>query len=71
MSKELNVINLDGYEPEALNKQGWYLVTFFKSPENSRAFDLAMGKASTIEHDVGIRSYHKDEDMYYEVWEKW
>ena len=71
MVDEKHVTNLDGEDTEILNKKGWYLVTYFKSSESSRAYDLAIDKAQTIERQVGLRTYNQDGDIYWEVWEKW
>ena len=71
MSDEKHVINLDGEDTSILNKKGWYLVTYYKSSESSRAYNLAVEKAYSIERQVGLRTYNKDEDIYWEVWEKW
>ena len=37
MADEKHVINLDGEGTGILNKKGWYLVTYYKSSESSRA----------------------------------
>ena len=71
MSDEKHVINLDGEDAGILNKKGWYLVTYYKSSESSRAYNLAVEKAYSIERQVGLRTYNKDGDIYWEVWEKW
>ena len=71
MSDEKHIINLDDEESEILNKKGWYLVTYFKSSESSRAYNLAVDKAQSIKRKVGMRSYKQNEDTYWEVWEKW
>ncbi|MGI9228171.1 MAG: hypothetical protein ACR2PU_05210 [Gammaproteobacteria bacterium] len=71
MADEKHVTNLDGEDTGILNKKGWYLVTYYKSSESSRAYNLAVEKAHSIERQVGLRTYNQDGDIYWEVWEKW
>ena len=71
MTDEKRVINLDGEDTSILNKKGWHLVTYYKSSERSRAYNLAVEKANSIERQVGFRAYNQDGDIYWEVWEKW
>ena len=71
MADEKHVINLDGEDTGILNKKGWHLVTYYKSAESSRAYNLAVEKAYSIERQVGLRSYNQDGDIYWEIWEKW
>ena len=65
------VIKLDGEDAEILNKKGWHFVTYFKSSESSRAYNLVIDKAQSIKRQVGLRTYNQDGDVYWEVWEKW
>ena len=71
MADEKRIINLDSEDIGILSKKGWYLVTYYKSSECSRAFNLAVEKAYSIERQVGLRTYNQDGDIYWEVWEKW
>lgn len=69
-----DINNLDGYDTEILKKQGWFFVTYFQSREGvdgSKAYNNAMEKALSIEREVGLRSYVKDDITYWEVWEHW
>lgn len=72
MSGELET--LDGQDSAILNKSGWFLVTYFQSrdgDENSKAFDLAIEKAHSINRQTGIRTRKKEAHTLFEVWEKW
>ena len=71
---ENEVIALDGQESAILNKQGWFLLTYYQTkdePIDSRAHSMAMQKAACIERKAGLRIYKKDEYTVFEVWEHW
>ncbi len=70
--KDIN--NLDGYDTAILKRQGWFFVTYYQSREGgngSNAYSNAIEKASTIDREVGLRSYIKNDVTYWEVWELW
>jgi len=62
--------NIEG-DTKFLNRKGWYFVTYFKSTDSSRAYDLAVEKSKKIEREVSLRKHEKDGYTFWEVWEKW
>ena len=72
--QDKDITSLDGQDTNVLRKQGWFFVTFFQSSvggKGSKAYNRAFEKAFSIEREVGLRSYEKDDITYWEVWEKW
>ena len=64
------ITELEG-DTSLLDKQGWHLLTNFKSADCSRAFNLAMDKAHNSERKTELRSFEKDGEYFCEVWERW
>ena len=72
MSDEIE--KLDGQDTGILNKQGWHLITHYKSKEGgtgSNAHNNAVEKALSIPRPTGIRTLEQDEYTVFEVWEYW
>ena len=63
--------DLDGKDTGMLNKQGWHFVTYFKSKESSRAYNLAVEKSLTMTRKCGFKRYEKNGYFVWELWEKW
>ncbi len=67
-------VSLNGEDSALLNKRGWFLVTYFQSREgdvSSKAYDLAVEKANSIDRQTGIRTLKKGKHTLFEIWEKW
>jgi len=72
MSEELE--DLDVLDSAVLNKQGWFLVTYYQCRNDKSACvsrDRAIEKAKSIDRKTGIRTLEKEDNIYFEVWEKW
>ena len=68
------VATLDGQESAILNKQGWFLLTYYQTkdePMGSRAHNMAMEKVACIDRKSGLRIYKKGEYTVFEIWEHW
>ncbi len=68
------ITNLKERDSAILNRQGWFLVTYYQSREGSdsaRAYNLALQKAKSIKRETGLRRYRKGEYTIFEVWEHW
>ncbi len=65
------VTNLNDQDPNILQMQGWFLVTTLQSIEDgqdSDTYNNAMDKALSLNCEVGLRSYVKDNHTFWEVW---
>jgi len=66
--------DLDTENSAILNKQRWFLVTYFqcrKDADVCKSKERAISKANSIKRETGIRTVEKDEHIVFEVWEKW
>ena len=63
--------DLGEQDTNMLNKKGWHFVTYFKSKESSRAYNLAVEKSFTLNRKCGFKRYEKDGYFVWELWEKW
>ena len=64
------ITELEG-DTSLLDKQGWHLLTYFKSVDCSRALNLVMDKAHNSERETVLRSFEMDCEYICEVWERW
>ena len=62
--------NIEG-ETKFLNRKGWQFVTYYKSTDSERAYNLALEKSKKIEREVSLRKRERDGYTFWEVWEKW
>lgn len=63
--------NLDNKDTSVLNKKGWQFVTYYKSKESARAYNLAVEKSLKMSRKCGFKRYEKDGYYFWELWEKW
>ena len=69
-----DIEKLDGEDSAILNKRGWFLVTYYQSrkgDENSKAYNHAIEKSTSIKRQTGIRTVEKQDHIVFEVWENW
>ncbi len=67
-----NIEELEG-DPKVLEREGWYLVTFYQSHHSEdcvMAHQKAIETASQRAQQVGIRSFTYNTVTYYEVWSR-
>ncbi|MGH1537945.1 MAG: hypothetical protein ACRBDX_07845 [Gammaproteobacteria bacterium] len=60
-------------DPKILEREGWYLVTFYQSHHGEDcliAHQKAIETASQRAQQVGIRSFTYNTVTYYEVWSR-
>jgi len=69
MDKEIK--DLSEQVTSVLNRKGWHFVTYYKSKESSRAYNLAVEKSFTLKRKSGFKRYLKDGYFVWELWEKW
>ena len=71
---EKDLVKLDGEDSVILNKQGWFLVTYYQSrkgSDGSNAYNRAVEKAESIDRKTGIRKVEKEDYTVFEIWEFW